>query len=189
MKKAAWKKFHMGLRGISLLVVFCVLLGIFVSPGAAKAKTKDKLLTLAAAKRLAIANSEKIEGLEVQIMTKEASVDSATRSLKERERDMGTFRWSPLLSFKFPTKPNETQAFEFQFKPTQMNNQKKILQHKLKDAEYEISEKVSKTYIDIISADQSLSYSNLRVRKLSDSLEKIKLRREEGSVTAKQEET
>ena len=190
MRKAAWKKSHIGKRGVALAVVFCILFGLFVSPGAAEAKKqKDQLLTLSAAKRLAIANSEKIEGLEVQIMTKEASVASATRALKERERDMGTFRWSPLLSFKFPTKPNESEAFEFQFKPTQLNNQKKILQHKMTDAESEISEKVSKTYIDIISADQALAYDNLRVRKLSASLDKIKLRREEGSATAKQVET
>ena len=153
------------------------------------AKQKDLLLSLSTAKRLAIANSDKVENLEVQIMAKEGSVASAIRSLREKERNMSTFRWSPLLSFKFPTKPDETEAFEFQFKPTQLKNQQKILQHKINDAQLEVSQKVSIAYIDIISATQELDYMELRIKKLEESLEKMKIKRREGSVTAKQVET
>ena len=168
---------------VILAGALCSSCGSFFAVKAAK--KKDELMTLSAARRLAIARSEKIENLEIQIMAKDAAVASAIRSLKERERNMATFRWSPLLSFKFPTKPNEQEAFEFQFKPTQLENQKTILRHKIKEAEYEITQKVSLAYIDIISAEQELNYINLRVRRLSGSLDKIKKRREEGSVTAK----
>ena len=192
MAKSRLKKYRIGHRVCALLVCFFLCVScvgswcVAVAPAKtveAAGKKVDKLLTLSAARRLAIAKSEKIEGLDIKIESKAAAVQSAIKSLQEKERNMGTFRWSPLLSFKFPQKPNEAQAFEFQFKPQQLRNQQQILHHKVRDTELEITEKVSNTYIDISSANQELTYNTLREKKLAESLDKILKRREEGSVT------
>ena len=105
-------------------VLFCSFCGAlagfppFLQPAvrAEAARQTQELLTLSTAKRMALANSEKIENLEVQMMAKDAAVNSAIRSLKEKERNMATFRWSPLLSFKFPTKPENWHKLTLLYK-------------------------------------------------------------------------
>lgn len=141
------------------------------------------ILKLATAKNVAVARSDKIEALELQITTKRAARDSAVRSLREKQHNMSTFRWSPLLSFKFPTKPSEAEAFEFQYKPTQLEYQIKDLQHKITDVKLEEYEKVSNLYIGIIQAQQELEFLNKRLKNLNTALQKAQARQKIGEVT------
>ena len=53
---------------------------------------------LSTAKILAAATSEKIESYDMQIDAKTAKMQSAVRSLRERERSMQTIRWSPVFN-------------------------------------------------------------------------------------------
>lgn len=133
-------------------------------------------LTLSAAKSLAVANSEKIESLDLQIDAKKAARNSAVRSLREKERSMGTFRWSPLLNFKFPTKPDEAEAFEFQFKPTQLDYNIKTLEHKITDQKLTEYESVSNIYIDIITYHAEITFLEERIKTRQEALLKNKAR-------------
>lgn len=145
-------------------------------------------LKLSTAKSLAVANSEKIESLDIQIDAKKAARTSAVRSLRERERSMGTFRWSPLLNFKFPTTPNEAEAFEFQFKPTQLDYNIKTLEHKMDDQKLSEYEKVSNIYIDIISSTAEISFLEERIHTLSETVQKNRARVTLGMATQDQVE-
>ena len=95
--------------------------------GAADGRTKK--LRLSAAKTLAIATNDKIEAYDMQIDAKTAKMQSSVRSLRERQRTMGTVRWSPIFNIKFPEKPKEVEAFEFEFKPTQLQNEITLIKH------------------------------------------------------------
>ncbi|HCS00123.1 MAG TPA: hypothetical protein DIS68_04845, partial [Lachnospiraceae bacterium] len=63
-------------------------------------------MTLKTARGLALANSDAYESAQMSVESKEAKRDSALKSLKLKQKNMSTFRWSPLLNFKFPTKPD-----------------------------------------------------------------------------------
>ncbi|MBQ6442987.1 MAG: TolC family protein [Lachnospiraceae bacterium] len=141
------------------------------------------LIKLSAAKNVAVARSEKIEAIELQITTRRAARDSAVRSLREREHNMRTFRWSPLLNFKFPTKPSEAEAFEFQYKPTQLEYQIKDLQHKITDTKLGIYENVSNLYIQIIQAEQELKFLNERYKNVETALKKAQVKLTIGEVS------
>ena len=109
---------------ISIVAVFIVLL---IAPPtvsfAARNNRGGTKLSLSTAKQLAVAKSERIEGLELSIEAKEAARTSALKSLTEKQKNMSSFRWSTLLSYKLPTKPNEQESFEFQYKPIQLQSE------------------------------------------------------------------
>ncbi len=174
-------------RGISALlcVTVCLIQFLFFPMGGDCAYGATRL-RLSTAKSLAVANSDKIESLDIQIEAKKAARTSAVRSLRERERSMGTFRWSPLLNFKFPTTPNEAEAFEFQFKPTQLDYNITTLEHKMKDQKLTEYETVSNTYIDIITSTAEISFLQERIKTLSQTVLKNKARVITGLATEEQ---
>ena len=111
-----------------------------------------RVMRLSTAKSVSVARSEKIEALEIQIQSKQAAKESALRSIREKERNMSTFRWSPLLDFSFPTKPDEAEAFEFRYKPTQLQYDIDTLYHKVTDQKLTEYQAVSSIYMDIVSS-------------------------------------
>lgn len=162
-------------RTVTLLLAVCVLFsaGWGLSPMecvAAGAKT----LTLAQAKKLAVANSDSYEKVESQLAVKQASLSQAYRSIREKQKNMSTFRWSPLLSFKFPTKPDLSEAYEFRFKPIEIQSEIDSLKHQLTDVVLEEYEKVSTLFVDAVVLDESISFNEKRLAVFEEQLVKDK---------------
>lgn len=124
---------------------------------------QGKTLTLSQAKKLAVANSDSYEKVESQLAVKQASLSQAYRSIREKKKNMSTFRWSPLLSFKFPTKPDLSEAYEFEFKPIQIQSEIDSLQHQLTDVVLEEYEKVSTLYVDVVVLEKTISFNESRL--------------------------
>ncbi len=141
------------------------------------------VLKLSSAKSIAVARSDKIESLEIQIQAKEAARQSAIRSLSEKQRSMSTFRWSPLLNFSFPSTPTEQEAFEFAYKPTQLQYAIDTLKHKMTDTRLDEYETVSNLYIDIISSTAEITFIKNRISSLETALHKNKARVVEGTAS------
>lgn len=165
---------------IALAVTIAIPVSLCLKPETVLA---GGILQLTTAKNVAVARSDKIEALELQITTKRAARDSAVRSLREKEHNMSTFRWSPLLNFKFPTKPSEAESFEFQYKPTQLEYQIKDIQHKITDEKLAEYEKVSNLYIGIIQAEQELNYINKRIENVDLAYQKAQVKQKTGEVS------
>lgn len=162
-------------RTVTLLLAVCVFFstGWSLSPlecVAAEAKT----LTLTQAKKLAVANSASYEKIESQLSVKQASLSQAYRSIREKQKNMSTFRWSPLLSFKFPTKPDLSEAYEFQFKPIEIQSEIDSLNHQLTDVVLEEYEKVSTLFVDVVVLDESISFNEKRLAVFEEQLVKDK---------------
>lgn len=162
-------------RTVTLLLAVCVFFstGWSLSPlecVAAEAKT----LTLTQAKKLAVANSASYEKIESQLSVKQASLSQAYRSIREKQKNMSTFRWSPLLSFKFPTKPDLSEAYEFQFKPIEIQSEIDSLNHQLTDVVLEEYEKVSTLFVDVVVLDESISFNEKRLTVFEEQLVKDK---------------
>ncbi len=144
---------------------------------------KDPLFKLSQAKTIAVSKSDVLESLDIQVESKSAAMQSSVKSLREKERNMATIRWSPLLNIKFPTKPNEEEAFTFQFKPTQLQYQINIIKHRETEEKLKVYEDVSNTYIKIITAEQALKYDSDALTKLTATVERLKAQQIEGAVT------
>ena len=131
-----------------------------------------KTFTMDAARSLALENSTAYESASDKILAKQAAYDSAVKSINVKEKDMKTFRWSPLLSFKFPTSPNFAEASEFQYKPVALSYDIKVAQHQMQDKVFEINEKTSTLYTDIVVLQQSISFNERRAKAVADGLAK-----------------
>ena len=142
-----------------------------------------RIMRLSTAKSVAVARSEKIEALEIQIQSKQAAKESAIRAIREKERNMSTFRWSPLLDFSFPTEPDEAEAFEFRYKPTQLQYDIDTLNHKITDQKLKEYQDVCSIYMDIVSSQSEVTFLKQRIRSLETTILKNKARLAEGTVS------
>ena len=127
---------------IAIALAFICLIGSFAVKEPQVVLAKEKTLTLKDAKNFALQQSPAIESAEDAIESKQAAYDSAVKALKVKEQSMRQFRWSPLLSFKFPTSPNFAQASEFQYKPVAIAYEIAVAKHNLSDKKFEVYEKV-----------------------------------------------
>lgn len=139
-------------------------------------QAKDKLLTLSAARELIITNSDKLDTLEAQILTKEAAYDSAVKAVALKKKNMSTFRWSPLLSFKFPETPDFSEAAQFTLKPIQASSQIDIAKHAAADEYYAEYQTVYKDFVTIVSLEQKLEFNQQRLDLMQTTLDKNKAR-------------
>ena len=149
---------------------------------------EKKKLRLSQAKTLAVAMSEKIEAVDMRIDAKTVKMQSAVRSLRERERSMGTVRWSPIFNIKLPEKPHEDEAFDFQFKPTKLQNEITMLKHKITEIELDSNEKVSNTYIKIISANNAVETLTARYKKLENAVAGLEVKVKLGTAALESKE-
>lgn len=176
-KKTGWNR---RLAGFLLLTMVC---GIFGGNGQRVQAAGERLLTLEMAKRSAVAVSPKIEKLESERNVKEASLKQAVKSIQVKKKNMSTFRWSPLLSFKFPEKPDLSEAYEFQFKPIQIQAQIDAVKHRMTDQILEIYESVSNLYVRIVVAEDQLAFQEERLEAMNLTLLKNRVRLKTGEAS------
>ncbi len=148
-----------------------------------RARAADPVFTLDMAKQSGLANSRDYEKLEYELNLKEVALVNAVRSVQEKKRDLAAFRWSPLLSFKFPEKPDLAEAYEFQFKPAQAQAQIDTVKHKLTDQVLAVYEEVSNLYVDIVVMQDSIAFNEKRRDELENTLAKNRIRLRAGEAT------
>ncbi len=128
------------------------------------------VLTLKACRSLAIQNSTEYESAEMDIESKKAAYSSAVKAINLKMASMRQFRWSPLLSFKFPTSPNFSEASEFNYKPVSIQYEIQTAQHKLQDSTYSISEKVNNLYVEIVVLQETIAFNEKRLESYKEGL-------------------
>ena len=163
---------QMIIRRSMALFLAVILFGAYVlaDGNLMRAEAADKVLTLKACRSLAIQNSMDYENAEDKIESKYAEYESAVKAIKLKEASMRQFRWSPLLSFKFPTSPDMAEASEFQYKPVAIQYDIKIAEHNLQDKTYEITEKVNNLYVEIVVLQKTIAFNERRVEALEEGL-------------------
>ena len=132
-------------------------------------------ITREAAEKLAIQNSEDYQKLESELALKEVELTQAVKNIKLKKKNMSTFRWSPLINFKFPEKANLEEEYEFTFKPIQLEAEMNVLKHKLRDQKLADREKVNTVYTNVTVAASYLEYYGERLKELEDRTNRTKL--------------
>ena len=170
-------------KGLIALLTAAVIIS---SPGAGRqmqVQAAERLLTLDMVKKTALANSSDYEKLESELQVKEVSLKQAIKSIRLKQKNMSTFRWTPLLSFKFPEKPDLSEAYEFQFKPIEIQAEIDIVKHKMTDQMLAVYENVSNLYVDIVVLQDTISFNEDRLSSMETTLEKNRLRLKLGQAT------
>lgn len=118
----------------------------------------NKKISLSQAVSMGIAKSKTYKKTKSKIVLKEVKYKEAVKSIYLKKKNMSTFRWSPLLNFKFPEKATLAQEFEFTYKPLQIQSEKEVLTHQLTDIKYEVTEEISNLYTEIYTYQEKIKY-------------------------------
>lgn len=159
------------LISVIMAIVVCISC-VVLPPVSNEAQAKDKVLTLSMAVKAGIAESPKIETLESQKETKEAALEQAIKTIALKKKRMSTFSWSPLLSFKFPTKPDYSKSYEFTYKPISIQYSLDKINHSLNDQLYAVTADIETIYIDIVVLQKQIKFNEQRLKIAEDTLAK-----------------
>lgn len=118
----------------------------------------EKVITLEQVITLALSNDKEYQRTYNKIEIKRVKYVAAVKSIKMKIKNMTTFRWSPLLNFKFPEQPKLVDEYEWQYKPVQIQSEITSLQHKLIDCKYATIETVSLLYTQAYVAQEKITY-------------------------------
>lgn len=162
-------------RILWLLFTAMLVQAVFISfPVTAKAAPRK--LSLAKAQNMAAANSANIRKIRNKIEIQEVKYATAVKSIKMKKKNMATFRWTPLLSFKFPEKPTLADEYEWQYKPLQITCVMNELKHQLKDEVLAGKETVSLLYVETYICQEKTAFYEESLEKARKTLQKNQIR-------------
>lgn len=128
------------------------------------------------ARAQAYRNNSKLEQLESKLETKEVQLTQAVKTIQMKQKNMSTFRWSPLFSFKFPTKPDLAEAFEFQYKPISIQYEIDVIKHQITDQKFEIYQQVNSVYLEIVMLQEEIELNEQKLEAVNKAIAKSKVK-------------
>ena len=180
--KSVERSGHNRILALVLAIALVVTSVVTLESMDAKAQVKA-VYTLSQARAQAYSNSSKLEQLENKLETKKVQLEQSIKTIKMKQKNMSTFRWSPLLSFKFPTKPDLAEAFEFEFKPMSIQYEIDILNHQITDQKFEIYQQVNSVYLDIVMLETEIDLNQKKLDATNKAIEKNKMKLWVGQAT------
>ena len=175
----AYEKYNRKLinRLLSFILLCCMFVGMLP---ALQVQAASKELSVEAAKGMALAESTDYSELKNKLALANSQYIQSVRSIKEKEKNQRTFRWSPILNFKFPEKPDLADQFEYTYKPMELQSQIDNLNHSIEDCVYGVYEDVSLAFIKVYVLQEKISYNEKRVASYQETLDKNKIRLRQG---------
>ena len=158
-----------------VLVVQLVLCACPMRAGAAVSGGLREL-SLKKAQDLAVANSAELRKIQNKIEIQEIKYATAVKSIKMKKKNMATFRWTPLLSFKFPQKPTLADEYEWQYKPLQITCVINELKHQMKDELLAGKEKVSVLFTETYICQEKIRFYEESLEAAEDTLQRNQAR-------------
>ena len=153
-----------------IFMLASILFGIFqpVQPVYAAVKT----ISLTQSKKLALADSDSYQNIKNKITLKEVSYKQAVKSIQLKIKNKTTFRWSPLLSFKFPEKLNFEDESSMVYKPAQLRIEIKQLKHDLQDEVYAVYENTEQAFLKCYTYQEKVAFEEEQLEELVKNLTK-----------------
>lgn len=139
-------------------LILAVTLSSILTPALPLQAAPANSLQLPQAKILALTNSASYRKIKNKIAAQEISYQSAVKAIQLKKKTMATFKWSPLLSFKFPESPKLADEYEFTYKPLQIQSQITSLKHQLADEVYSVYETTSNLFVQIYTLQESIAF-------------------------------
>lgn len=149
----------------------------------AGAGAADKTLLQAQAQMQAIANSADISKQTNEITLQKMKYVEAVDAIKAKVKNLTSFRWTPLLSFKFPEKLDMTEEYDMQIKPITLQADITTMQHELDDLRYAALLEVNTAYLEAYVLQEKIAFTEERLETAQTELERNQLRLRTGDAT------
>lgn len=138
--------------------LMCPLLTVHTS-----ADLTDRTLRLEQAQSMAISNSSDITKQKNQIILKQMKYVEAVEGIRAKVKNLRSFRWSPLLSFKFPEQLTLTEDYELNIKPLTLQTEIDTLKHGLDTLEHDVTDEVTQQYHEVYLLQETVKFSEERL--------------------------
>lgn len=155
-----------------MVLVLCLVFVQTIIPRTVVHGAQNRKFTLSQAVSLGMAQSSDYQKVKSKILMKEVKYKEAVKSIRLKKKNMATFRWTPLLSFKFPEKATLSQEYDFIYKPLQIQSEISVLQHQLDDIKYEVREEISNLYTRIYTYQEKIAYEQQQLSALQENLKR-----------------
>ena len=172
-------------RIIAIIMITVLFIAMSGSDGGEKvyAAGSTKKFSLKQAQQLAIANSSAYKKVLNKIELQEIKYAAAVKSIKMKKKNMSTFRWTPLLSFKFPEQPTLADEYDWQYKPVQITCVINKLKHQLNDEKLASKEEISLLYVEAYVCQEKIAFQEKQLEEAETTLEKNKIRLSAGEAS------
>ena len=118
-----------------------------------------------------------------QIILKRMKYVEAVEGIRAKVKNLRSFRWSPLLSFKFPQQLKLTEDYDLNIKPLTIQTEIETLRHGLDDLKYEVTHKVNQQYFEVYLLQETVSFTRSRLEDAEAQLKRCRAGLNTGSAT------
>lgn len=147
------------------------------------AALSSRTLSLEQAQRMAISSSSAIRKQNNQIILKRMKYVEAVEGIRAKVKNLRSFRWSPLLSFKFPQQLDLTEEYDLNVKPLTLQTEIDTLKHGLDDLKYEITHQANQKYYQVYALQQTTAFTQSRLEDAQTQLARNKAALSSGKAT------
>ena len=148
-----------------------------------EAALSSRSFRLEQAQRMALSTSSDISKKNNQIILKQMKYVEAVEGIRAKVKNLRSFRWSPLLSFKFPQQLDITEEYDLNVKPLTIQTEIDTLRHGLDDLKYEITHKVNQQYFEVYLLQETTAFTQRRLDDAKTQLERNKAGLRTGKAT------
>lgn len=177
-REEAMKKHRWG-RRVALVLCAVMLLQAIPSGAALGPRT----LQVEQARMMALNVSSDLTAQKNEITLKQMKYVEAVKGIKAKIKNLRSFRWTPLLSFKFPEQLDLTNEYDLNIKPLTLQAEIDTMEHKLNDLRYEITDSVNQAYIDAYLGQESSNFTQERLTDAQEQLERNRAKLATGDAT------
>ena len=159
-------------KAIISVLLTALFLGMFQQMPSVQAASNR--ISLVQSRKMALAGSDSYRKIKSKIALREVSYKQAVKSINLKIKNKTTFRWSPLLSFKFPEKLNFEDESNMVYKPAQIQTEISQLKHDLTDEVYAVYEKTEQAFLKTYVYQEKLAFEEEQIEDLKKTLNKNK---------------
>ena len=169
------KKGRRGFARIMTAAFCCAMLLAFAALPPAEAAS-SKTLQLSQAQNMALSNNEEINKTYNQILLKQIQYTEAVDGIRAKVKNLTSFRWTPLLSFKFPEQLDMSEEYDLNVKPLNLQTEIDVLRHQMATQEYSELAALNKSFLTAYVNQEKAAFTEERLAAAQAELERNQAR-------------
>lgn len=145
-------------RIVSFILCIALAAGITEHMSVLRSFGAGRMLNVAQAKTMALADNSDYNKQKSKLLLSQVKYQETVKAIRLKKKNMSTFRWTPLLSFKFPESPDLAEEFEFTYKPLQVQSEISSVEHELSVLKYKVFEEVGNKFTEVYTLQETIAF-------------------------------
>lgn len=157
-----------------VLIIAVIMVG--AQPPQAVLAVGKNTIDISVIKSTALYQSAAYEQVENKLELAQAKYVQSVKKLKLKEENQCSFRWSPLLNFKLPEKPDLADEFDYTYTPLALQSEIDQLEHERGDTVYAVYEAVELNFVEAYRLQEMIAFNEERLDAARRTLQKNRAR-------------